>query len=204
MFKDLGSRNGTENQEKVYRFSDNCIWIGSCRYSQPWTGYLPSAVNVLTKTPNISSNTRGDIFQINFPENDKKTWQKCSHGNSRSICDAFTCSLSKRVLKRRFLESGLTKIFTVCNFANTLTVTIMFFSKCLKFDVDSGNGTKNQQKVYRFSDNCIWIGSCRFSQDWTGYLPSTGNVLTNTSNISPNTRGDIFQINFTENDKKTW
>ena len=134
----------------------------------------------------------------------KKTWQKCSHGNSRSICDAFTCSLSKRVLKRRFLESGLTKIFTVCNFANTLTVTIMFFSKCLKFDVDSGNGTKNQQKVYRFSDNCIWIGSCRFSQDWTGYLPSTGNVLTNTSNISPNTRGDIFQINFTENDKKTW
>ena len=33
---------------------------------------MPSAVNVLTKTPNISSNTRGDIFQINFTENDKK------------------------------------------------------------------------------------------------------------------------------------
>ena len=69
--------------------------------------------------------------------------------------DALTCSLSNRVLKRRFLGSGLTKIFIVCNFGNTLAVTIMFISKCLKFNVHSRNGTKNQEKVFRFSDNCI-------------------------------------------------
>ena len=32
---------------------------------------MPSAVNVLTNTPKISSNTMGDILQINFPENDE-------------------------------------------------------------------------------------------------------------------------------------
>ena len=34
---------------------------------------LLSGVNVLTNTPKISPKTRGDIFQINFPKNDKKT-----------------------------------------------------------------------------------------------------------------------------------
>ena len=41
-----------------------------------------------------------------------------------------------RVLKLRFLESALMKFFTVSNFGNTLAMTIMFFSKCLKFDVE--------------------------------------------------------------------
>ena len=45
---------------------------------------------------------------------------------------AFTCSISRRVLKRRFLESGLTKIFTVCSFGNTVTMTIIFFFKIFK------------------------------------------------------------------------
>ena len=61
---------------------------------------------------------------------------------------AFTCSLSKRVLKQSFLESGLTKFFTVCNFGNTLAMTSIFFSTCLKFDVDSRNRTKNLEKVF--------------------------------------------------------
>ena len=55
-----------------------------------------------------------------------------------------------------------------------------FFSKGLKFDVDSRNGIKNSENFFRFSDNCIWIGSCKFPKYWKGYLPSTLNVLTNT------------------------
>ena len=127
-----------------------------------------------------------------------------SDGDFASILDAFTCWMWKRVLKRRFLESGLTKISTVCNFGNRLAMTIMFFfSKCLKFDVDSTNKTKNSEKVFGFSDNCIWVESCKFSQTWTGYLPLAVNVLTNTPKISANTRGNIFQTNFPENDEKT-
>ena len=60
-----------------------------------------------------------------------------------------------RVVKLRFLESALMKFFTVSNFGNTLAMTIMFFSKCLKFDVESRNGTKNLEKVFSFSDHSI-------------------------------------------------
>ena len=37
--------------------------------------------------------------------------------------------VSKRVLKQRFLKSGLSKTFTVPNFENTLPMTIIFFFK---------------------------------------------------------------------------
>ena len=79
----------------------------------------------------------------------------------------------------------------------------LFFLRCLKFEVDSRNGIKNREKVFCFSDNCMGIGSCKFAQYSIGYLPSEVNLLTNTPKISHNTRGDIFQINFSENDKVT-
>ena len=44
-------------------------------------------------------------------------------------------------------KNRLIKIFTVCNFGNTLAMTIIFFSKCLKFDVDS---RKNLRKRFSF------------------------------------------------------
>ena len=58
--------------EKHFRFPDNYIWIGSGKFSQSWTKYLPSAINVLTVTPKNSPDTRGRILQINFNENGEK------------------------------------------------------------------------------------------------------------------------------------
>ena len=106
--------------------------MGSNKFLQSWTGHLASAVNVLTKNPKISLNTRGDIFQINFPEKNEKTWSKRSHGAFASIWDAFTCWLSMRALKRRLLGSGLSKFFTACNFGNILAMTIIFCFKMFK------------------------------------------------------------------------
>ena len=40
------------------------------------------------------------------------------------------------------------KVLTICNLEKTLAIT--FFRKCLKFDGDSRNGTKNSEKVVRF------------------------------------------------------
>ena len=57
--------------------------------------------------------------------------------------------------ERSFLESGLNKSFTVCNFRNKVAMKITFFSKCLKFDVDSRNGRKKSEKIVGFKDNCI-------------------------------------------------
>ena len=77
---------------------------------------------------------------------------------SQDFRDAFACSLSKRVLKERFLASGLTDIVIVCNFGNTLAATITFFSKCLKCDVDSRNGTKNAENVFYFQIIAFKLG----------------------------------------------
>ena len=121
-----------KNSEKVFCFSDNCIWIGSCKFSQPGTGDLPSAVNVLTKMPKISPNTRGDIFQNNFAENFKWKWSNRSQGDFASSWDAFTCWWPKPVLKRCSWESFLTRIFTVSLFGNILVTTIIFSYKMFK------------------------------------------------------------------------
>ena len=144
----------------------------------------------------------GKHFRIQHPSEWWKTWQKCPHGDLASISDAFTCRLLKRILKRLFLESGLSRIFTVSNFRNTLAVTMILFSKSLEFVVDSRNGTKNSENVFHFSYNCIWSGSCNFSQSSRGYLRSAVNLLTNTPKTSPKTRENIFGINFPRNYEK--
>ena len=40
---------------------------------------------------------------------------------------------------------------------------LIFVSKYSKFNADSKNAIKNWQNVFGFSDNCIWIGSGRYS-----------------------------------------
>ena len=140
-----------KNSEKDFCFSNNCISLGSGKFSQSWTRYLSSAYNVLTNTHKISPNTKGSNFQINFPENDKKTWEKCSHGDFASIWDAFTCWLSKRVLKQGFLENGLSKFFAVCNFGNTLDMTIIFSFRTFKMWCRFQKWNKKFSKSFSFS-----------------------------------------------------
>ena len=50
----------------------------------------------------------------------------------QSVRDPLTCSISKKGLKQRFLESALANSLTVSNFGNTLAMTIFFFFKLLK------------------------------------------------------------------------
>ena len=117
---------------------------------QSWTGYLPSGVNVIANTHKTSPNTRWDIFQIYFPVKDEETWYKCFHGDFASVRNAFTCWLSKRALKRRLLESVLTKFFTVCNFGNTLDMTIIFSFKMLKIWCRFQKWNKKFKKSFSF------------------------------------------------------
>ena len=149
-------------------------------------------------TPKISPNTRGDIFQIKFGENDKSVLMKISE----VFGTLSQGSLSKRVLKRCFLESGLTNIFTVSNFRNLLAMTIMFFSKMFKICCILQNWYKKLRSSFSLfiELHLIWVG--KSSQPGTGYPPSAAKVLTKSPNISPKIRGDIFQINFPKNDEK--
>ena len=84
---------------------------------------------MLTNTPKFSPKPRAEIFQINFPEFDEKHDKSALMEISQVFWTLSHCSLSKCVLKQRFLESGVTKIFTVSNLGNTLAMRIMFFFK---------------------------------------------------------------------------
>ena len=60
---------------------------------------------------------------------------------------------------------------------------MIFFSKWLKFDVDSRNGKKESIKVFGFKDNFILIGVEKFWQSRAGYLSLAVNVLRDTPKI---------------------
>ena len=165
---------------KCFSFWDNCIWIGSSKSSPSWIRYLPSAVNVLTKAPKILSND----------------------GDFASIWEAFTCWLSKGVLKRRFSESVLNKFFTVCYLGNTLAMTIIFFFNTFKIWCRFQKWKRNWKKFFLFFR---WL-----HLNWEWKILAILNtifgiiviVLRNNPKISRSTRGNIFQIKFTENDEK--
>ena len=70
---------------------------------------------------------KGDIFQVSFYQSDGKISAKCSRSDFTRVWEPLTCWLSKGVLKQCFLESNLTKSFTVCKFRNKVAMTIIFF-----------------------------------------------------------------------------
>ena len=58
---DEDSIDAAKSWKNVFYFWDSCIWIGNSKLSLSPTGYLSSAVNALTKTPEISNITKRDI-----------------------------------------------------------------------------------------------------------------------------------------------
>ena len=102
-------------------------------------------------------------------QSDEKRWWNSPHMDFTRVWDPWTCWVSNGVLKRCFLESGLTKSLTVCNFRNKAATTINFLLKIFKILCRFQNWKKKTEKVFRFKDNCIWIGFEKFSQSPKGY-----------------------------------
>ena len=63
-----------KNCEKVFRFSDNSIWIGYVKLSLLRRVYLSSAVIVLTSSLKILHIPKRDIFQLIFFISDEWIW----------------------------------------------------------------------------------------------------------------------------------
>ena len=151
-------------EQNVFRFLDNCIWIGSGRFSQFRKENLSLTVSVLTNAPKISHITKGDICWISFTHSGRELWWNCCHTDFTGVCNPLTCWLSKDILKQGFLDISLTTSLAVLNSGNILVMTVIVFSKCLKFELVLRNGSKNWGKVFRFLDNCIWVVSRKFSE----------------------------------------
>ena len=60
------------------------------------------------------------------------------------------CWVSKDVLRRRWIVSGVTKPWTVANFGNTLAMTIFFFLKLCKIWWRFDKWNKNSRKCFFF------------------------------------------------------
>ena len=54
--------------QNVFRFVDNCIWIGNGKLSVLWPEYSSSAVNVLKNSPKISDLIKNDFFKLNLAQ----------------------------------------------------------------------------------------------------------------------------------------
>ena len=73
---------------------------------------------------------------------------------------------------------------------------------CSKLDVNFGNSAKNWERVFRFLDNCIWIGWSTFLLLRRQCLSSAVNMLRNSPTIAHIIKRDIFQLCFNQNEEK--
>ena len=80
----------------------------------------------------ISNFNQGDIFLIISFHSDEKISQKWSHEDFTSVWNRLTCWLSKDILRRRWIVSGVTKSWTVANLGNTWAMTIFSCFKMFK------------------------------------------------------------------------
>ena len=192
---------------KIFSFLCNYIWNQSRKFSQFRRAYLSSTINVSTDTSQISQITKRDILKISFSQSDQKIWQKGSREDFTSVWNPLTSWLSKGILKQRFLESDLTKFFTVCKFGNMLAMTIIvlnliwipefepkikdnflvFWIIALELGAANSHNTKDIFYIY------IYIFSLAVSE------------LTNSPKVSHITKTNIFKIVLPQsNEKKCW
>ena len=127
------------------------------------------AVNVLRNSLKILHITRSEFFTLNVLHIDQLMSQRCRRDNLNSIWAGFSCCLSKRTVKRNFLNIYLTAFLGVRNLGNTLATMVIFDQKCSKFNVNFKYATKSSEKIFCFWDNCIWNGcvNCLYYEENT-------------------------------------
>ena len=126
---------------------------------------------------------------------------RCCRRDSNSVWIRLPCCLLKSPQKHDFADIHVITFFEVRNFGMKSPMTVTFFWKCSKFNVDIRNVEKNSEKVFCFEDNSIWIGSVNFCLLTRKYLSSAHNVLTNSLKILHSTKIDFFQLNYVPSDQ---
>ena len=115
-----------------------------------------------------------------------------------------SCCLLKVPLKRDFLNNYLTTFFGLCNLRHTSSITLIFFLKMLKYNLDFKNAETRSEQISCFWDNCIWIGCIKFSLLRREYLSSAVNVLKNSSKSFHISKRDFLQPNCLHYDQLIW
>ena len=92
-------------------------------------------------------------------------------------------------------------VFVVPNIGNGKSMRVIFFSKCLKLNLNFKNSATNWEKVFSFWDNCIWIGNVKLSRLRTGCFESEANELTSSPKIWHVQKRDFLQLNWLGSDQ---
>ena len=136
---------------------------------------------------------RETFFPFNFLGSDRWIWQRCCDVDFNSAWARLQYCFSKGPLKRDFLDISLT------TFSESVLLEIQnlwgsnFVSKCPEFHLDFKNAWKYWERLFRFSDNIIWIGIVKLSLLRTGYFSSVANVLTSSPKIWHFNKRDFFE-----------
>ena len=81
--------------------------------------YLSSGVKVLTNGVKILPNAKTNIFELKFPQSDRKVRWDYYCADFCIVQGRLTSWLSQGVLKRDSLDIYISTSFTECNFGNT-------------------------------------------------------------------------------------
>ena len=108
LIREKFSNSIEKNEEKVFSFWENSIWIGFVKLSLLRTRYFSSAGNVLTSSPKILHVNKRYYFKHNFLACAQWIWWGCCDADFNSVWAHWPCWLSKGPLKGNFLVIYLT------------------------------------------------------------------------------------------------
>ena len=111
----------------------------------------------------ISHTTKTEFFELIFFPSHQKLWQKYCCEDLSDSSDLLTYWLSISVLTHGFLGIYVTPLFPVYILETNKIWGSSFFRKYSKLYVDFWNAEKNSKNVFRYLDNCIWIGCVKHS-----------------------------------------
>ena len=115
--------------------------------------------------------------------------------------DTFTMLLLESSSQTRLFRHLSDYVFGGGNFENTKAIRVIFFSKRSKFQLEFKKAAKNQENVFCFWDNCIWIGIVKLSLLRTGYFSLATNVLTSITKIWHVNKREFSEHNFLASDE---
>ena len=188
--------NAIKVQEDVDGLEDDSVWTCCGSFCQFWQECMWLGVNVVKIGPKISNptnthNTRLNLFDINIT----LAW-RCYRGDFCSVLNPLIGSFPKGVRKQEFKGIQVITFFRINNFGHIEATKVIFFSKCLKYYVDSENAIKVLEDVDGLDNNCVWTSSRIFCQLWQKYLWSSVTIVKSAPKIPHPTKRRDKQLNF--------
>ena len=121
-----------KNSEKYYCFWDNCIWIGCVKLSLLRTEYLPSALNVLTKSLQILNITSRDFLKTQLSSQWSIHMVKFLSFRFQQCLDPFTMLVFEWSSEMGLVRHWSKLFLVVRNFGNTSAMRVIYFCEIIE------------------------------------------------------------------------